>query len=167
MAIEPALMVTVPPGLPATDKPSSATTVPTAVVSGTANGCPIGVKNVLITQLGLPARLIVDGMHSDPVVLTRHSHAVVIHFHVSDTCSQSVQGALVYATGVPYNQVDTPSEVSTDADGWARLEFHMRAGYPVSRSQQLLALFVRARKGGENPLAGISTRRLFSLHVVS
>jgi len=146
---------------------TSATTVPTAVVSATANGCPIGVRNVLITQLGSPARLMVDGMHSDPVVLTRHSQAVVIRFHVSDTCGQSVQGALVYATGVPYNQIDTPPEASTDADGWATLAFHMRGGYPVSRSQQLLALFVRARKGGENPLAGVSTRRLFSLRIVA
>lgn len=146
---------------------TSATTVPTAVVSGTANGCPIGVKDVLITQLGQPARLMLDGMKSDPAVLSRHTQSVVLHFHVSDTCGQNVQGALVYAAAVPYDQLDAPPEASTDADGWARLVFHMRAGYPVSRSQQLMALFVRARKGGENPLAGVSTRRLFSLHVAS
>jgi hypothetical protein len=146
---------------------TSATTVPTAVVSATANGCPIGLKNVLIAQVGMPARLVLDAMRSDPVVLSKHTQSVVIHFHVSDTCGQNVQGALVYATAVPYNQLDSPPEAVTDADGWARLEFHMRAGYPVSHSQQLLALFVRARKGGENPLAGVSTRRLFSLHVVS
>ena len=146
---------------------TSATTVPSAVVSATANGCPIGVKNVSITQIGPPARLIVDGMHSDPVVLTRRSRTLVLRFHVSDTCSQSVQGALVYATGVPYNQIDTPPEASTDADGWATLVFHMRAGYPATRNQQLLALFVRAGKGGENLLAGVSTRRLVSIRVVA
>lgn len=145
---------------------TSATTVPTAVISATANGCPIGVTRVAVAQLGLPARLIVDGMHSDPVVLTRNTRSVVLRFHVSDTCSQSVQGALVYATAVPYNQLDTPPEAPTDADGWATLVFHMRAGYPVSHAQQLMALFVRARKGGENPLAGVSTRRLFSIPVV-
>jgi len=146
---------------------TAATTVPTAVVSGTANGCPIGVKNVLIAQLALPARLIVDGMHSDPAVITRHTRDLVVRFHVSDTCSQSVQDALVYATGVPYSQLVQAPEASTGADGWATIRFHMAAGFPVSRSQQLLALFVRARKGGENPLAGVSTRRLFSIHVVS
>ena len=145
---------------------TSATTVPTAAVSATANGCPIGARVVGIAQIGPPARLVVDAMHFDPAVLTRHTQSIVARFHVSDTCSQSVQDALIFATGVPYNQIDTPPEVPTDATGWATLVFHMRAGYPVSRSQQLLAMFVRARKGGENPLAGVSTRRLVSIRVV-
>jgi hypothetical protein len=135
-------------------------------VSATANGCPIGAKVVSITQIGAPARLVIDGMHFKPFVLRRSSHQLLARFHVSDTCNQAVQGALVYATAVPYNQLDTPAEVSTDATGWATLSFHMLSGYPATRSQQLLALFVRARKGGENPLAGVSTRRLVSVHVV-
>jgi hypothetical protein len=99
-------------------------------------------------------------------VLTRNTRDLVVRFHVSDTCNQSVQDALVYADAVPYHQLVPAPEAATGADGWATLRFHMAAGYPVSRSQQLLALFVRARKGGENPLAGVSTRRLFSIHVV-
>ena len=104
-------------------------------------------------------------MHFTPFVLRRSSHELLARFHVSDTCNQSVQGALVYAAAVPYNQLDTPAEASTDATGWATLSFHMLPGYPATRSQRLLALFVRARKGGENPLAGVSTRRLVSVHV--
>lgn len=142
------------------------TSAPTAAVSSTANGCPIGVKVAQITQIGPPARLLIDGMHFDPAVLTHHTRSIVARFHVSDTCSQSVVGALVYADGVPYNQVATPGEVSSDATGWATLVFHMKSGYPASRVQQLLALFVRARKGGENPLAGVSTRRLVSIPIV-
>jgi hypothetical protein len=145
---------------------TSATTVPTAAVSATANGCPIGTNVVNIAQLGLPARLVIDGFHFTPMILRRNSTQLVARIHVSNTCNQTVQGALVYAAGVPYNQVDSPPEAATDANGWAVLTFHMRPGYPVSHAQQLLALFVRARKGGENPLAGVSTRRLVSVPVL-
>src|SRR5439155_1436513 len=66
---------------------NSATTVPTAAVSGTANGCPIGDKIVSITQIGPPARLLIDGMHFTPFVLRRSSHQLLARFHVSDTCN--------------------------------------------------------------------------------
>jgi hypothetical protein len=145
---------------------TSATTVPTAAVSATANGCPIGVKVVSIAQVSSPARLVVDAMHFAPTILRRTSRQLVARIHVSDTCNQAVQGALVYATGVPYNQLDNPGEVMTDANGWATLSFQMRAGYPASPSQQLLALFVRARKSGESLIAGVSTRRLVSVPVI-
>jgi hypothetical protein len=145
---------------------TSATSVPTAVVSATANGCPIGAKVVTIAQIGPPARLVIDTMQFTPSVLRRSSRELIARFHVSDTCNQAVQGALVYATGVPYNQLDVPGEVMTDANGWATMTFQMRAGFPASRSQQLLALFVRARKPGESVLTGVSTRRLVSVHVV-
>jgi hypothetical protein len=145
---------------------TSATTVPTAAVSATVNGCPIGGKVVSIAQVSSPARLVIDTMQFTPSVLRRTSRQLVARFHVSDTCNQSVQGSLVYATGVPYNQLDAPPEATTDATGWATLSFRMRAGYPTSASQQLLALFLRARKPGESVLAGVSTRRLVSVPVV-
>ncbi len=145
---------------------TSATTVPTAAVSSTANGCPIGTSVVAVTQISPPARLVVDGLHFSPMILRRTSTSLTARIHVSDTCNQTVQGALVYVAGVPYNQVDSPPEATTDSTGWATLTFHMRKGYPVSSSQQLLALFVRARKPGENVLAGVSTRRLVSVPVL-
>jgi MFS family permease len=51
------------------------------------------------------------------------------------------------------------NEQPTSADGWATLQFQALAGYPVSQKQQLLVMFVRARKAGENLLGGISTDR--------
>ncbi len=76
-----------------------------------------------------------------------------------------MQGALVCVTGVPYNQIDNAGETPTDVNGWATISFHAMSGYPTSPHQQLLALFVRARKPGGNLLGGISTRRLISLPV--
>src|SRR4029077_5652434 len=140
---------------------TSATTVPTAVVSSKANGCPIGAKSIAVADLAAPARLSIDQMQFTPSTLKRSTTTLVARFHVS-ACGAPVQGALVYATGVPYNQLNNAAEVTTDAAGWATVSFHVMSGYPSSAHQQLLALFVRARQPGDATLGGISTRRLVS-----
>jgi hypothetical protein len=145
---------------------TAATTVPSAVIASTAGGCAIGAKGTMaVANVAAPARLTVDQMQFSPSVLTRSAQSFTARFHVSACNGNPVQGALVYATGVPYHQINNAPETPTDASGWATIAFHTMSGFPSSPHQQLLALFVRARKPGGNLLGGISTRRLVSLPV--
>jgi hypothetical protein len=144
----------------------STSSAPTAVVSTfRGDGCPVTGNPDQIASINSPARLLVDAFQSDPQVVTKGARTVVVRFHVTSTCGGPVQGALVYATAVPYNQWSIPPEASSGADGWTTLTFQRLRGFPVSKQQQLIAMFVRARKGGEPVLTGISSRRLVAVHV--
>jgi hypothetical protein len=151
---------------------SSSTSVPTAVIQrapapppSRGPGCPAGGNPDQVSRIVPPARLLVDTLQADPRVATRGTAALVVRFHVTSSCGGPVQGALVYATATPFNQFSIPPEGVTGADGWATLVFRRLRGFPASRHQQLIAVFVRARKPGESVLGGISTRRLVSIPV--
>jgi hypothetical protein len=140
---------------------------PTAVVTkNRGSGCPAGSGNPdQVANINAPARLLVNGLQASPSPVVKGTQTLTVRFHVSSTCGGNVQNALVYTTATPFNQWSVPPEASSGADGWATLTFTRLKGFPVSSKQQLIALFVRARKGGEDPLAGISTRRLVSVRV--
>jgi hypothetical protein len=144
-----------------------ATSNPTAVIGKNRGaGCPAGGGNPdQVANINQPARLLVDTLQASPSPVGRGTQSLSVRFHVSSTCGGNVQGALVYSTATPFNQWSVPPEATSGSDGWATLTFTRLKGFPVSSSQQLIAMFVRARKGGENPLAGISTRRLVSVRV--
>ena len=55
--------------------------------------------------------------------------------------------------------------MQTGSDGWATITEPQLGGYPVSHVQQLLAVFLRARKQGEAQGQGVSTSRLVSFKV--
>jgi hypothetical protein len=148
------------------DGSSAATAVPTAAVKAApVTGCPPGSGPVPVEAVAPPARLVVDQLQFSPLVVGGSTQTLIARFHVSNTCNQAVRGALVYVTAVPFNQLNVPAEQSTDSNGWAEINLQTLTGFPASRKQQLLALFVRARKSGENLLTGISTRRLVSVRV--
>ena len=139
---------------------------PTAVIGKNRGaGCPPGGNPDQVANINGPARLLVDTFQSAPSVVAKGTETLSVRFHITSTCGGPVQGALVYSTATPYNQWSIPPEASSGADGWATLTFQRLRGFPVSSKQQLVAMFVRARKGGENPLAGISNRRLVSVRV--
>jgi hypothetical protein len=155
------------------DGSSSATSVPSAVVRAkpappptTANGCPTSGSGALnVTDVALPARLLLDGQQVSPTVITSSVQDVTVRFHVSACNGRPVQGALVYAAAVPFQQFSVPPEATTAADGWATLTMHRARFFPVSPRQQILVVVVRARKPGENLLGGISSRRFVSFPV--
>jgi hypothetical protein len=154
------------------DGSTTATSAPTAVITAApvappsrGNGCPAGGNPDQVAGITPPARLLIDSLQSDPNVVTSGTQELVVRFHVTSTCTGPVQGALVYATATPYNQFSIPPEGTTGSDGWAELRFTRLSGFPVSNRQQLIAMFVRARKPGESLLGGISTRRLVSIRV--
>jgi hypothetical protein len=130
-----------------------------------ATGCPTGTGTADVAGISLPARLLIDGQSASPTVVTRSTSDLVLRFHVSACGGRSVQGALVYATAVPFEQFGVPPEATTGSDGWATLTLHQASRFPASSRQQLLAVFVRARKSGENVLAGVSARLLVSFPV--
>jgi hypothetical protein len=160
------------------DGTKTATSVPTAVVKAAAtttttttttttsasNGCATNGGTVAIAGITAPAHLSIDQFQVNPSRITYSTRSLTARFHVS-ACGGSVQGALVYVTAVPYGMFAVPNEQTTGADGWASVDFRALSGFPVSQKQQLLVMFVRARKSGEDILGGISSRRLVSFKV--
>ena len=128
---------------------------PTAVVSG-PKPAP---TTIAIADVSLPDRLIIDRVSFSPNPLTSRNTAVTARFHVADTKGLSVQGALVYAIGLPYGWTYNAPEQPTGADGWVTITIQPTRAIPIRRGAALV-LFVRAQKPGDNLLAGVSTRRL-------
>jgi hypothetical protein len=151
------------------DGPTSAVSAPTAaVVAAEANvtGCPPVQEAgpLSLDQIEPPARLTIDRKAVAPTVTTRRTQRISLRFHVMACDGRSVRGALVYATPTPFQQF-TAVERVTGSDGWATLTLSRLPAFPVSSRQQLLVVFARARRPGDDLLGGISTRRLFSFPV--
>jgi len=151
---------------------ANATSVPTAVIQkatppppSRGDGCPPGGNPDQVANIVGPANLIIDQFTPDPGVVTRTTSTWNLKVHITSTCGGPVQGALVYGTATPFNQWTVPAEQVTGPDGYVTLTFQRMSGYPVSNHQELIAMFLRARKPGENVLAGITGYRLVSVPV--
>jgi hypothetical protein len=152
------------------DGSAESTSVPTAVIAATpppvTNGCPTtGTGAIAIADLAPPARLQIDQQTVTPGIVTPSAKTIQTHFRVTACGGRPVQGALVYATAVPYNQYSIAPEGTTGADGGTTLTMAQQRGFPAARQQGLLVVFVRARKAGEPLTGGISTRLLVSFPV--
>jgi hypothetical protein len=157
----PTPRITNPPGTTTT----ATTTTPTTTTAPPATGCPSATGTVPVAEISPPARLQVDQFQATPPVIPGSMSSFTLRVVVTDTCGQTVQGALVYATAVPFGQVSIPAQAATGPDGSATLSFSREGGFPATSRQTLMVMFVRASKPGDNILAGITTGRLISIPV--
>lgn len=121
-------------------------------------GCPPGTGAIPIASLTPPARLAVSAAAVTPRV-KRSTDRIQLHFTVTACGGRAVVGAPVFATAVPYNQF-APGQGTTAANGTVVLTETRRNGFPVSREQRLLTVFVRAWRQGEPETGGVSTSRV-------
>lgn len=148
-----------------TAKNTSGSTTASSAATGIVppSGCPPGTGVINIVQLTPPARLDISGASVTPAV-RRNTGTIHLHFTVTACGGRPVQGASVFATAVPYNQFAV-GQGSTAANGTVVLTEARRAGFPVSRQQHLLAVFVRAWKQGEPVTGGTSSSQMVAFHI--
>jgi hypothetical protein len=138
----------------------TATTAPTSAVDRPAGATRIadGRYSIPVTSVNVPDRLIVSGVEFAPTVL-RSRRAFTGRFRVTDTRGYVVRDAIVLVTGVPLGWINAPQEIKTNADGLATLQLQPTTRLRLVRGGSMV-MFIRARKEGDNILAGISSRRL-------
>jgi hypothetical protein len=153
---------------------SSAVSRPTAVVRAASSSSPPpgpsgqislsdGKVSIPVTSVAPPQRLIVSGVQFSPSVVRSRS-PFTARFRVTDTRGFVVRGALVYMIGLPYGRIGNVAEQPTGTDGWVAFQVQPTARLPLANGGALV-VFVRARKPGENLLAGVSTRRLVQVRL--
>jgi hypothetical protein len=138
------------------DGAASATSTATAVVP--LVGCPGGTGPIPITDVSPPGRLQIVGGSIAPRP-TRSTRSIRLRFEVQACGGRAVQGATVFAVPIPYNQF-SGAQATTGSDGTVTFTEARRSGFPASRHQRLLAVFVRAWKQGEPLTGGVSSTRV-------
>ena len=116
----------------------------------------------LAASVVLPNRLVINAVSYSQNPIRSRLAPTRMRIHVNDGNGKSVQGALVYAIGVPYNRIANAPEVPTDSTGWATVSLSPLKSFPRTG---YLVLFVRARVQGQDLLGGTSTRRLVQVSI--
>jgi hypothetical protein len=148
---------------------TNAYSAPTAVVAAKGPSLPPGAirladgkYSIPVTSVAPPERLVIGQLDFSPNPLRSRNALITARFRISDTRGYIVRSALVFVTPLPYGWVTQPDEVASDTEGWATV--HMRAN-PQLPKRSAIVMFVRARKGGDFVLTGISNRRLVQMLV--
>jgi hypothetical protein len=160
----------------ATNEDGSATAVspPTPVVVSASNPLPpgspagavrlaSGLTSVPASSVTAPHRLVISRVEFSPTVV-RSRAPFTGRFRVTDTRGFVVRDALVYVVGVPFGRIGQAPEQATDMEGWAQVQLTPTARLPL-RNGYSIVMFLRARKQGDDLLAGISSRRLVQVRL--
>ena len=144
---------------------SAAASNPTAIVKAAAQQLPPGAIrlpngqiSIPVTSVSLPAQLIIDRVEFSPNPVHSLRDPISVRIHINDSRGYAVRDAIVFVRSVPL-LTSTPQEQRTGQDGWLTLQVLPHADFPL-RVGYNVQFFVRARKDGDNPLAGVSARRL-------
>jgi hypothetical protein len=139
---------------------STASSQPTAQVTPPAGATRLsdGRYSIPASSVSLPHRLVVSGVEFAPSIL-RSRNPYTGRFRVTDTRGYVVRDAIVLVTGVPLGWINAPQEVRTNVDGLATLQLQPTTRLRLVRGGSMVK-FIRARKEGDNLLAGVSSRRL-------
>ncbi len=143
-----------------TATPTTTTTATTTTPGGPEGQIRLsnGKISIPATSVVLPARLVIDGVHFTPGVVTSRRGPLSVRVHVSETRGFWVRGAMVFARSTPL-VTSTPPEQITNQSGYATLTTFPRATFPLKRGYHV-QFFLRTRKDGDSLLAGVSSRRL-------
>jgi hypothetical protein len=117
-----------------------------------------GQTSIPVTSVSQPQRLVIDRVEFSPNPVRSRTAPITVRVKVLDTRGYVVRGALVFVRSTPV-VTNTPAEQQTAEDGWATFTVAPQADFPL-RPGYSVQFFARARKEGENSLAGVSTRRL-------
>ena len=137
----------------------TADSVPTSRVAASGTG------TVPVTAVTPPERLLIDQVTFNPSPIRSATAPVTVRVKVLDTRGRTIVGAIVFLRSTPV-VTTTPPETPTAGDGWATFTITPERDFRiVFRRGYNLQFFVRARKPGENALAGVSTRRLVQVRL--
>jgi hypothetical protein len=138
-------------------------TADSAATSRVTAGPPTGT--VPVTAVNPPERLLIDQVQFNPSPIRSATAPVTVRVKVMDTRGRTISGALVFLRSTPV-VTTTPPETATGADGFATFTITPERDFRiVFRRGYNLQFFVRARKPGDNVLAGVSTRRLVQVRL--
>ena len=139
---------------------TSANSQPTAAVAPPEGATRLadGRYSIPASSVRLPDRLVVSGVEFVPSVI-RSRDPYTGRFRITDTRGYVVRDAIVLVTGVPLGWIQAPQEVRTNVDGLATIQLQPTTRLRLVRGGSMVK-FIRARKEGDNLLAGVSSRRL-------